>query len=164
MKRIGLISDTHGWLDENVFMHFDNCDEIWHAGDLGPGNIAEKLAAFRPLKAVFGNIDDQATRLSMPETLIWNCEEVKVMMTHIGGYPGRYASGIRKEIMEQKPALFICGHSHILKIIYDPALESLHINPGAAGRQGWHRMRTIVRFSIEGKVIKDCQVIELGIR
>ncbi|MEO6916318.1 MAG: metallophosphoesterase family protein [Chitinophagaceae bacterium] len=164
MKRIGLISDTHGFLDEKIFGHLESCDEIWHAGDLGAGDILDKLAAFRPVKAVFGNIDDQPTRLLLPETLLWNCEDVKVMMTHIGGYPGRYAAGIRKELLEKKPALFICGHSHILKIIYDPALQCLHMNPGAAGKQGWHRMRTIVRFSIEGKDIKDCQVIELGAR
>lgn len=164
MKRIGLISDTHGWLDENVFDHFKDCDEIWHAGDLGPGDIAKQLAAHKPIKAVFGNIDDQPTRLALPETLIWDCEDVKVMMTHIGGYPGRYATGVKKQIQEAKPALFICGHSHILKIIYDPSLHCLHMNPGAAGKQGWHRMRTIVKFSIDEKQIKDCEVVELGAR
>ena len=164
MTTIGLISDTHGFLDENILKHFENCDEIWHAGDIGEMNIAEKLKAFKPFRAVYGNIDGNDIRNIYPEKIHWQCEEVKIFMIHIGGYPPKYTAAVKKEIIESKPQLFICGHSHILKIIYDRQLECLHINPGAAGNQGWHKMRTIVRFAIDGKEIKNCEVIELGKR
>ena len=164
MKRIGLLSDTHNYLDENIFRRFEECNEIWHAGDFGTAAIAESLSSFRPLKGVYGNIDGYDIRSEYPETLVWTCEEVKILMTHIGGYPGRYGPGIGARLKKEGVQLFICGHSHILKIIYDDKTGALHMNPGAAGKQGWHQMRTIVRFSIDGKDIKDCEVIELGKR
>ncbi|NOT52389.1 MAG: metallophosphoesterase family protein [Chitinophagaceae bacterium] len=163
MTRIGLISDTHGYLDEKVFEHFINCDEIWHIGDFGNG-VADKLKEFKLLKAVCGNIDEQNIRSEFPEQLVFDCEEVKVMLRHIGGYPPKYNPETRKELLLHKPQLFIAGHSHILKVIYDPAIDCLHINPGAAGKQGWQKVRTIIRFTIDGKNIKDCEVIELSKR
>lgn len=161
MKRIGLISDTHHFLDEAVFKHFDKCDEIWHGGDFGTIEIAEKLQKFKPLRGVYGNIDGQDVRTVFPEENIFMCEEVKVFMKHIGGYPGRYAPGVRDKIISTKPKLFIAGHSHILKVIYDEKLQCLHMNPGAAGKQGWHKVRTLIRFAIDGTDIKECEVIEL---
>ncbi|MER3464543.1 MAG: YfcE family phosphodiesterase [Chitinophagaceae bacterium] len=162
MTRIGLISDTHNYLDLSVFKHFEQCDEIWHAGDFGTALIADELKNFKPLKGVYGNIDGYDIRSIYPQKLIWNCEDVTVYMTHIGGNPNRYAPGIKQDLMANKAKLFISGHSHILKIIYDNAINCLHINPGAAGNQGWHKIRTIVRFAIDGSNIKDCEVIELG--
>jgi putative phosphoesterase len=164
MTRIGLISDTHNFLDDAVFRHFDSCDEIWHAGDFGSATIAAALQDFRPLKGVYGNIDGMDIRKEFQETLAWNCEQVKVLMMHIGGYPPRYNKQSKLLLQEQRPRLFICGHSHILKVIYDDKISCLHINPGAAGKQGWHQVRTLVRFTIDGKDIRDCQVIELGTR
>jgi putative phosphoesterase len=166
MTRIGLISDTHNYLDESVFGHFASCNEIWHAGDFGTIGIAERLVKGTglPLKGVYGNIDGYDVRSVYPETLSWNCEGVKVFMKHIGGYPDRYAPGVKNELMLEQAGLFISGHSHILKIIYDQKLNCLHMNPGAAGNQGWHKVRTIVRFTIDGKDIKDCEVVELGRR
>ena len=164
MKRIGLISDTHGYLDENVFRHFELCDEIWHAGDFGSLALAEKLAAFKPLKGVYGNIDEAATRNVFPEQLVFHCEQIKVMIRHIGGSPPRYNPETRKELLIHQPALFVTGHSHILKILYDDKINCLHINPGAAGRQGWHKVRTLVRLTIEGSNMKDAEVVELGKR
>lgn len=164
MTRIGLISDTHGFLDDKVFKHFESCDEIWHAGDFGTVAIAEKLNTFKPLKGVYGNIDGYDVRSVYPEKLIWTCEDVKVYMTHIGGYPGRYAPGIKQELIDNGAKLFICGHSHILKVIYDDKIGCLHINPGAAGNQGWHKIKTVIRFAIDGSNIKNCEVIELGQR
>ena len=164
MTRIGLISDTHHFLDEKVFEHFKDCDEIWHAGDFGTISIAESLNAARPLRGVYGNIDGYDLRSVYPEKLRWRCEEVEVFMTHIGGYPGRYAPGIKAALRENPAALFISGHSHILRVIYDDQLQCLHMNPGAAGKQGWHSMRTIIRFTIDKKEIANCEVIELGRR
>jgi len=164
MTCIGLISDTHGFLDEAVFKHFETCDEIWHAGDFGDSSLAEKLSTFKPLRGVYGNIDGNEIRNVYPEKLHWQCEQVKIFMTHIGGYPPKYTHVVKKEIIATKPQLFISGHSHILKVMYDAQLQCLHINPGAAGNQGWHKIRTIVRFAIEGKEIKNCEIIELGKR
>lgn len=164
MARIGLLSDTHGFLDENVFKYFENCDEIWHAGDFGTIEILERLRSFKPLRGVFGNIDGQEIRSLFPEVNIFTCEQVRVMIKHIGGYPPKYNPETRKQIIASKPQLFISGHSHILKIMYDEKVQCLHINPGAAGKQGWHQVRTLVRFSIEGRNIKDCEVVELGPR
>jgi len=170
MRRIGIISDTHGWLDEQVLHHFKNCDEVWHAGDFGNIWIAEQLAgetmhsSSNKVKGVFGNIDGPDVRSVYPEKLHFQCEDVKVFMTHIGGHPAKYAPGIKKEIQEQHCNLFVCGHSHILKVIYDDKLNCLHINPGAAGRQGWHTLRTIIRLVIDGAIMRDCEVIELGKR
>jgi putative phosphoesterase len=164
MTRIGLISDTHGYLDEGVFKYFESCDEIWHAGDFGSRDLANRLKSFKPLKGVTGNIDGQDLKADFPEQSIFFCEDVKVLIRHIGGYPGRYAPGVSALIQKERPRLFISGHSHILKIIYDDSLDCLHINPGAAGIQGWHKIKTLVRFVIEGPEIKNCEVIELGSR
>lgn len=166
MTRIGLISDTHGYLDETIFEHFNNCDEVWHAGDFG-AEVVESLKSFNPfktLKGVYGNIDGIDIRSEFPEQLVFMCEEVKVMMRHIGGYPPRYNPATKKELLIHQPQLFIAGHSHILKVMYDDKLQCLHMNPGAAGKHGWHKMRTVIRFVIDGKNIKDCEVIELGKR
>ena len=164
MLRIGLLSDTHHFLDETLFRHFESCDELWHAGDFGTIALADRLAAFKPLRGVYGNIDGQDIRKVYPEKLRWQSEGVKVFMTHIGGYPPRYNPVVKKELESDTPQLFICGHSHILKIMYDERLHCLHMNPGAAGRQGWHTVRTAIRFTIDGANMKDCEVIELGPR
>ena len=164
MTRIGLISDTHSFLDEKVFEHFQNCDEIWHAGDFGEEDLAKKLKEKKSLRGVYGNIDGQDIRSEFPEQLVFMCEEVKVMMRHIGGYPPRYNPETKKEILLHQPQLFISGHSHILKVMYDDKLQCLHMNPGAAGKHGWHKTRTIIRFVIDGKNMSNCEVIELGSR
>lgn len=163
-KQIGIISDTHSYLDDAVFKHFADCDEIWHAGDFGSMELVEQLQAFKPLRGVWGNIDGANIRQLFPETLRFMCDGVEVLITHIGGYPGRYAPAIKQEITSKPPKLFICGHSHILKIQFDDKLQCLHINPGAAGKHGWHQVRTLVKLKIEGSLMKDCQVIELGKR
>jgi len=162
--RIGLLSDTHSFLDPSILTHFRECDEIWHAGDFGNARLADELAAFKPLKGVYGNIDGQDVRVAFPETAIFECEGVKVLMKHIGGYPGRYAPGVRPLLVTVRPLQFISGHSHILKVVYDTKLGLLHINPGAAGKEGFHRVRTITRLSITGERIHDLEVIELGNR
>ncbi len=166
MTRIGLISDTHGFLDETVFKHFEQCDEIWHAGDFGNVELATHMAAQSGLmlRGVYGNIDGQNIRSIYPEQLVFMCEEVKVMMRHIGGSPPNYNPETRKELQLHQPLLFISGHSHILKVMYDDKINCLHMNPGAAGKQGWHKVRTILRFVIDGKDMKNCEVIELGSR
>jgi putative phosphoesterase len=164
LKKIGLISDTHHYLDEAVFKHFDQCDEIWHGGDFGSVEVAEALEKFKPLRGVFGNIDGQVIRSKFPEVLKFTCEDVKILMIHIGGYPGRYSALAKTELIASHPKIFISGHSHILKIMYDEKFQCLHINPGAAGKQGWHKVRTLVRFVIDGTDIKNCEVIELGKR
>ncbi|MDB5278119.1 MAG: metallophosphoesterase [Ferruginibacter sp.] len=161
MTRIGLISDTHNYLDKAVADHFKACDLIWHAGDFGSIAIANELNAIRPLSGVYGNIDGADIRSVYPEQLVFMCEEVKVMMRHIGGYPPKYNPETKKEILLHRPQLFISGHSHILKVMYDDKLSCLHMNPGAAGKQGWHKVRTLIRFTIDGKDMKDCEVIEL---
>ena len=162
MTRIGLISDTHNFLDDAVFDHFKDCDEIWHAGDFGTAAIADKLSAFKPLRGVYGNIDGYDIKSMLPEQMVYQCEGVKVLMRHIGGYPPRYNAETKKELLVHKPQLFISGHSHILKIMYDDKLQCLHMNPGAAGKHGWHKVRTLIRFTIDGKDMKDCEVIELS--
>lgn len=149
-------------MDERILKHVDACDEIWHAGDFGTLAVADSLAARKPLKGVYGNIDGQDIRRIYPEHLRFRCEEVDVWMTHIGGYPGRYHPGIRQALQADPPQLFICGHSHILKVMYDEKLQCLHLNPGAAGKQGWHQVRTLLRFSIDGKRIQDLEVVELA--
>jgi len=163
MTKIGLISDTHGYLDEAVFKHFENCDEVWHAGDFGDA-VAKRLKEEKRFRGVFGNIDGQDIRAEFPEQLVFMCEEIKVMMRHIGGSPPTYNPETRKELAIHQPQLFISGHSHILKVIFDDKINCLHINPGAAGKQGWHKVRTIIRLVIDGKNMKDCEVIELGKR
>ncbi len=166
MKSIGLISDTHDWLDEAVFNHFAQCDEIWHAGDFGTISIADRLAekSGLPVRGVYGNIDAMDVQGRFPEELRFECEGIRVFMKHIGGYPGRYAPGVKDTILSYKPQLFISGHSHILKVMYDDTLNCLHMNPGAAGKHGWHKERTIIRFKIDAGKMKDCEVIELGAR
>lgn len=162
MTKIGLISDTHGYLDDTVFKHFDACDEIWHVGDFGNITLANRLAAFKPLRGVYGNIDGHDIRTIYPEHLKFTCEKVKVWMTHIGGYPGKYNPKIREELSRHPPNLFIAGHSHILKVIYDKKINCLHMNPGAAGKEGWHRVRTLLRFSISEEKIHTLEIIEIG--
>jgi putative phosphoesterase len=162
MIRIGLISDTHSFLDGQVFKHFEQCDEIWHAGDFGDAAIAQQLRAFKPLRGVYGNIDGADIRSQFGEVTVFAIEKVKVMMKHIGGYPPKYNTETKKQIFAEKPQLFISGHSHILKIMFDDALQCLHMNPGAAGKQGWQKVRTLIRFVIDGDNFKDCEVIELG--
>ncbi len=162
MTRIGLISDTHSYMDDGILNALNGSDEVWHAGDFGSMEVVEKLQAIAPLKGVWGNIDGRDIRLEFPETLVFSCEEVKVMMQHIGGYPGRYSKGVKEQLIEERPQVFISGHSHILKIMPDKVLDLLHINPGAAGKQGWHKVRTLIRFSVDGKGLKDMQVIELA--
>ncbi|HEY8398150.1 MAG TPA: metallophosphoesterase family protein [Flavihumibacter sp.] len=166
MTRIGLLSDTHGYLDPQIFNYLKECKEIWHAGDFGNRQLAEELEqqSGLPLRGVYGNIDGYDIRSVYPEENIFNCEDLRVYMKHIGGYPGRYAPGVKARIQQTGSRLFISGHSHILKIQYDPALQCLHMNPGAAGKQGWHKVRTLIRFTIDGDNIRDCEVIELGNR
>lgn len=164
MTRIGLISDTHGFLDEKVFKHFEQVDEIWHAGDFGCIELAQTLSTFKPLRGVYGNIDGPELRHRFPEALTFSCEALPVLMIHIGGYPGRYSKEAKALLSSQHPGLFISGHSHILKIMYDKAFQCLHINPGAAGRHGWHKTRTLVKFVVDQREIRDCEVVELGSR
>ncbi|MCG8329384.1 MAG: metallophosphatase family protein [Chitinophagales bacterium] len=164
MKKIGLISDTHSYLDPSVFEYFEPCDEIWHAGDIGSWEVVDQLEAFKPLKAVYGNIDGGNFRQHFTEDLRFDCDGMDVFMTHIGGYPGRYNKRVREIIQENPPGLFICGHSHILKVMSDKRHGLLHINPGAAGNHGFHLMRTIIRFDIDHGVVSNLQVVELGER
>ncbi len=164
MIRIGLLSDTHSFLDETIFSYFEACDEVWHAGDIGDVSVADRLEEFKPFRAVYGNIDDQKVRIRYPEDLRFECEGLPVWMTHIGGYPGRYSQRVRQQLQVNAPGLFICGHSHILKVIPDKRFNLLHINPGACGHHGFHLMRTVVRFSIDQGQVKDLEVVELGRR
>ena len=164
MTRIGLLSDTHGYLDPALFKHFAECDEIWHAGDIGQEDVLDRLQAFKPLRSVYGNIDDAKIQRRTPLNQHFTVDGVAVFMTHIGGYPGRYTARVRKELTERKPQLYICGHSHILKVVPDRNLHLLHMNPGACGRHGLHRMRTAIRFSMDSGRIRDVEVIELGLR
>ena len=163
MVTIGLLSDTHGFLDDAVFKHFADCDEIWHAGDFGP-EVADKLAAFKPLRGVYGNIDGKEIRAEFPEHIRFSIEGLDVWITHIGGYPGKYSLQVKGEIYTKPPKLFICGHSHILKVIYDKKIDCLHINPGAAGNSGWHRVKTLIKFSVTDGKIHNLAAIEIGNR
>ena len=164
MKRIGLLSDTHSFLDESVLKHFEKCDEVWHAGDIGESAVTDALAAFKPLRAVYGNIDGREIRNQFGEKEIFEIEGVKVFMIHIGGKPPRYATGVKKMLQLEKPNLFICGHSHILKVMRDSSLDLLYMNPGAAGHHGFHHMRTLLRFDVSEGKISNLEVIELGKR
>lgn len=161
MTRIGLLSDTHGMLDDRILEHFAQCDEVWHAGDWGSTEVVRRLQAFKPLRGVWGNIDGYEIRSQFPQHNRFMCENVKVWLTHIGGYPGRYDPLVRPDIFRQPPNLFVCGHSHILKVKYDKDLGILHINPGAAGKYGFHKVQTLVRFEIDGEKIDNLEVIEL---
>jgi len=162
MTRIGILSDTHGFWDDRYLKYFENCDEIWHCGDIGSWEVAENLAAFRPLRAVYGNIDSGDVRHSYPQINRFTIEGTDVLLTHIGGYPGRYDTSIRQHLFVHPPRLLVCGHSHILKVQYDKTLNMLHINPGAAGISGFHKVRTLVRFAIDKGEFKDLEVIELA--
>ncbi len=164
MKKIGLLSDTHSYLDESIFTYFKECDEIWHAGDIGSMEVAERLADFKPFKAVYGNIDDKAMQERFPLNLRFNCEGLEVFITHIGGYPGKYTKRVKDILQADPPGLYICGHSHILKVMPDKALKLLHINPGACGIEGFHQVKTIVRFAIDQGKIQNLEVVELGLR
>jgi putative phosphoesterase len=161
MTRIGLLSDTHSHLDEAVFRHFDKCDEIWHAGDIGDLSVTDQLKEFKPLRAVFGNIDNQNARAEFPLHNRFMCEEIDVWITHIGGYPGRYSPQVKPEIYQNPPKLFVCGHSHILKVMPDKKLGLLHMNPGAAGNHGFHQVKTLLRFTIDNEQIDNLEVIEI---
>ena len=163
--RIVLLSDTHGYLDEQILKHVSQADEVWHAGDFGTIVVSDKLASIKPLKGVYGNIDGQDIRKIHPLHNRFTCEGLKVWITHIGGYPGRYNPHVREQIIKDPPGIFICGHSHILKIIkYAKNNNLLFINPGAAGKEGFHRVRTLVKFTVSNKIISDMQVVELGTR
>lgn len=161
MKRIGLISDTHSYFDEKLIQLFSNCDEIWHAGDIGDIKVLDALREIKPTKAVYGNIDNAIIRAELNETERFICEGVEVLLTHIGGYPNKYSRNIKNELHNNPPQLFICGHSHILKVMFDKKLNFLCINPGAAGRSGFHAVRTAIRFVIDSGSIKDLEIIEL---
>ena len=162
MKRIGVLSDTHSWWDEKYARHFADCDEIWHAGDIGSCLIIDRLETICPVRAVYGNIDGQELRLKFNETLRFRIEECSVIMKHIGGYPGKYDPSIKNIIYKEKPDIFVAGHSHIVNIKYDHLIDCLHINPGAAGKQGWQQVRTLIKFTVDGKDVKDLEIIELA--
>lgn len=162
--KIGLISDTHGWIHPRLFHHFENCDEIWHAGDIGNIETAERLAEFKPLRAVYGNIDDAVVRLMYKSDLHFIAEDMRVWITHIGGHPGNYDSRVRTKLSENPPEIFICGHSHITRVMFDKKYDFLYLNPGAAGYYGFHKYMTAIRFQIDGKSIHDLDVIDLGER
>ena len=163
--RIGLLSDTHGYMDDQLISILGDVDEIWHAGDLGGLAMLDKISKLKkPIRAVHGNIDDAKVKREAPAQLTWSLEGKKFFMTHIGGYPGHYAKGIKTLLSEIQPDVFICGHSHILKVIFDKELDLLHLNPGACGQEGFHQVRTMLRFTIDSGQIKDMAVIELGKR
>jgi uncharacterized protein len=161
MKKIGLLSDTHSYLHPRIFEFFKECDEVWHAGDIGDLATADELGRFKPLKAVYGNIDGSDVRRVYPLEIHFLAENVRVLMTHIGGYPGHYPKSTRDMLQKYRPDLFICGHSHILKVMYDKQYRFLHINPGAAGRYGFHLSVTLVRFNINGNKIEDLEVLDI---
>lgn len=161
MKRIGLLSDTHSYWDNRFLKYFEECDEIWHAGDIGSAEIIERLQSYKTFRGVYGNIDGQEIRKILPETNIFEIERAKVIIKHIGGYPGKYAPNVKSILIKERPNLFISGHSHILKVKFDKELNILHINPGAAGKYGFHVVRTLVRFCIDNGVFSNLEVIEL---
>lgn len=162
--KVGLLSDTHSFLDPAVFDYFAECDEIWHAGDIGALEVLDQLEAFKPVRAVYGNIDDTAMRQRTPLNNLFSVAGLSVFITHIGGYPGRYTPRVRKLLDEHKPDVYICGHSHILKVMMDKKRQVLHLNPGACGKHGFHRMRTLLRFDIIDARVTNLEVIELGLR
>lgn len=162
MKRILLLSDSHSYIDEHIISYAKDADEVWHAGDFGSIKIIETLENINTLRGVYGNIDDDKIRRIFKEVNEFICEDVKVLMIHIGGYPGKYTALAKEHIQQQQPQLFISGHSHILKAMYDQQNHLLHLNPGACGKQGWHKVRTMMRFTIDGREIKDLEIIELG--
>ncbi|MCV6628253.1 MAG: metallophosphatase family protein [Flavobacteriaceae bacterium] len=161
MKRILLLSDTHSHLDDRIIKYIHTVDEVWHAGDIGDLQVTDSIQQLKPLKAVYGNIDDHIARSQFPQDLLFQCEGVLVWMTHIGGYPGNYQARIKPLLQKHRPKLYICGHSHILKVQYDKKLDLLHLNPGACGKHGFHQVRTMLRFTIEKENIKDMEIIEM---
>lgn len=162
MKKILLLSDTHSHIDETILKYVNLADEVWHAGDIGDLKVTDTIQKLKPLRAVFGNIDNHEARLEFPLNNRFFCEGVEVLITHIGGYPGKYSPAIREEITNNPPKLFICGHSHILKVMFDKKLNCLHMNPGAAGISGFHQKRTMLRFEIDGDSIQSLEIIEIG--
>lgn len=162
MIKILLLSDTHSHIDDTILKYVNQADEVWHAGDIGNLAVTDAIKKLKPLRAVYGNIDDDKARLEFPLNNRFMCEGVDVLITHIGGYPGKYNQAIREELYNNPPKLFICGHSHILKVMFDKKLNLLHMNPGAAGISGFHQVRTMLRFVIEGDKIKDLEVVEIG--
>lgn len=160
MKKILLLSDTHGYIDDDIVKYVNSVDEVWHAGDIGAISVTDTLKALKPLKAVYGNIDGKTVRSEFPEHQRFFCEKVDVWITHIGGYPNRYDRRVRELIYDNPPKLFICGHSHILKVMNDKKLNLLHMNPGAIGRHGFHKVRTMLRFQVDGEKIQNLEVIE----
>ena len=164
MKKILLLSDTHGYVDKRILSYVEQADEVWHAGDIGNLEVTDQIQKLKPLRAVYGNIDGKDARVSFPEFQEFYCEQVSVLMTHIGGYPGRYNPKIKELLSKSSPKLFICGHSHILKVMQDKKYKILHMNPGAAGIQGFHKIRTMLRFEIVGNQIHNLEAIELGQR
>lgn len=161
MKKILLLSDTHGYLDEHILKHVALADEVWHAGDIGGLEVTDTIQKLKPLRAVYGNIDDAKIRTVFPLHQKFYCEQVTVWITHIGGYPGKYHPDIREALKRNTPQLFICGHSHILKVMPDKKLNLIHMNPGAVGKHGLHQVRTMLRFEIDGKKIQNLEVIEI---
>ena len=161
LKKILLLSDTHSHIDDTILKYVNQADEVWHAGDIGDLAVTDTIKKLKPLRAVYGNIDDDKARMEFPLNNRFMCEGVDVWITHIGGYPGKYNQAIRNEITLNPPKLFICGHSHILKVMFDKKLNLLHMNPGAAGKSGFHDVRTMLRFVIDGDVIKDLEIIEI---
>lgn len=164
MKKILLISDTHGHLDQKIIKYIDDVDQVWHAGDIGTTAVADGISTLKILKGVYGNIDDHVLRSQFPENQIFSCEGVKVLITHIGGYPGKYNPRVKKLIAEEKPQLYVSGHSHILKVIQDHKNNLLHMNPGACGIEGFHKLRTMLRFGLNQGKIENLEAIELGQR
>lgn len=163
MKRIGILSDTHGCWDDRFCQYFADCDEVWHAGDIGDYAIIERLQDIVPVvRAVSGNIDHGMVRRKCKELEIFEVENVRVLLTHIGGYPGKWAPGMKRMLKDENIGMMVDGHSHILKVIYDKELELLHVNPGAAGKSGWHKVRTLIRLTIDGSAFRDCEIIELA--
>lgn len=164
MKKILLLSDTHSFIDEQILKYVKQADEVWHAGDFGDISVADEIRKHKPLRAVYGNIDNAIVRIEFPQDNHFVCEELKVWITHIGGYPNNYDARIKKDIIQNTPMLFISGHSHILKVMFDKKLNLLHMNPGAAGKSGFHTVRTMLRFLVDGKDIKELEIIELETR
>ena len=164
MKKILLLSDTHGYIDKRILSYVQKADEVWHAGDIGNLDVTDQIEELKPLRAVYGNIDGKYTRVSFPEFQQFYCEQVSVLMTHIGGYPGRYTPRIKELFSKSTPKLFICGHSHILKVMQDKTKGHLHMNPGAAGISGFHKIRTMLRFELSEGKVQNLEAIELGLR
>lgn len=164
MKKILLLSDTHSFIDDQILKYINQADEVWHAGDIGNLNVTDTIKGLKPLRAVYGNIDDKDARAEFKEDEFFELEQIRVFITHIGGYPGRYKPRVRDIIAVRQPTIFICGHSHILKVQYDEKYNVLHLNPGAAGKHGFHKVRTMLRFELDSGNIKNLEIIELAKR